>query len=130
MQCNDKPNLGKIDGGLVRRIKIIPYIYSFVVNPKKSYEKMIDDTIKDKMKNQIYVNEFMLMLLEKAKETKSIKAKDIVIPEDSKQAVNEYIEENNPLKVWMDENIIYTDNKNDMILMGDLLNAYHECYKF
>lgn len=100
IQCNMKPKLSKSDKGIFRRLKIIDYPNEFVENPdpKKPNQKKIDVNLKTKLSHQDYINEFMLMLLETAKEGK------IDEPQQIKDAVNEYKEDNDPIKGWLLEN--------------------------
>jgi phage/plasmid-associated DNA primase len=95
-----KPKLSKSDKGIFRRLKIIDYPNEFVENPdpKKPNQKKIDVNLKTKLSHQDYINEFMLMLLETAKEGK------IDEPQQIKDAVNEYKEDNDPIKGWLLEN--------------------------
>ena len=88
IQCNAKPQLNKIDKGIIRRFKIINYPFNFVDNPTDKYDKQIDRELKEKLsmltgENKL-INEFMLLLLETAKKYKNIALKDIEIPKQIK----------------------------------------------
>lgn len=125
LQCNLKPKLSKNDKGIFRRLKIIDYPNEFVdkPNPKKPNQKQINVNLKTKLEKQDYINEFMLMLLEIAKEEK------IEEPEQIKQAVEEYKEDNDPVKGWLLENFEITNedlSPKERIRTSDLYNEFPE----
>jgi phage/plasmid-associated DNA primase len=127
VQSNNIPKLGKLDKGIVRRVKIIPYKLSFVDNPKLENERQINYKLSDEFQEQDYINEFILMLIEKAQEyynkdySKDIKTPSIVFNE-----TNDYINDNNPLKDWLSKNIEITNNSKDRIKTSTLNNLYNE----
>jgi P4 family phage/plasmid primase-like protien len=128
VQCNNKPELGKIDKGIVRRIKIIPYPFNFVDNPSKLNERKRDYELNEQIIKDEFKNEFMLMLIEKATEfyNKDI-SKDIKIPEKVLEKTTDYIDDNNPIKNWIESRLIITSNNPcDKIELKLLLNLYNE----
>lgn len=103
LSCNNKPEIRKLDKGLLRRLSIHPFLCSFVSkikNPGNKYEKIGDSTLKDLKDDPAFIKEFMLYLIENAYANKD--AKSIEMPEASKDAVNEYVEDNNQFKIWFD----------------------------
>ena len=127
VQCNAKPKLGKIDKGIVRRIKIIPYLLNFVDNPKAPTDRRRDYNLVDEINKEEFRNEFILMLIEKAvyyfdKDY----AKDIKIPDRVSEETNEYFDDNNPIKEWIEANIIITNNENDKIKTTDVHKMYND----
>ena len=73
---------------------------------------------------QDFINEFILMLLEVANENKDINY--IELPEEVKQQNKEYIEENNNIKSFINENYEITKDENNKIKSSDLLRHYNE----
>jgi phage/plasmid-associated DNA primase len=102
MSCNNKPEIRKLDRGLLRRLSIHPFLCSFKSNPdpSKKYEKKGDSTLKDLKYDQAFIKEFMLYMIEIAHANKD--AKDIEMPETAKEAVEEYVADNNHFKAWFD----------------------------
>jgi P4 family phage/plasmid primase-like protien len=102
LSCNTKPEIRKLDKGLLRRLSIHPFLCSFVSVKKTTdpYEKIGDSTFKALKDDPAFVKEFMLYLIENAYANKD--AKSIEMPEASKEAVNEYVEDNNQFKIWFE----------------------------
>jgi P4 family phage/plasmid primase-like protien len=125
LQCNNKPKLNKIDGGIIRRLKIIPYPNKFVDTPKNPNEKLKDKKLLDKLKdNQNYINEFMLMLLESAEKYSKIDLNETLTPIEVINETKEYLDDNNPLKYFIDNYLIITNNLEDKIKSSDLYTLY------
>lgn len=123
LQCNQKPKLSKIDKAMEERLKIINYPFTFVDNPKNPEERQKDNNLKDLITDNEFINEFILMLLEIANENKNIKF--VELPEEVKQQNKEYIEDNNYILTFINENYEITNNIKDKIKSSDLLNAYN-----
>lgn len=122
--CNDKPNIKKIDGGLIRRLKVIDHPFQFVDNPIKPDERKKDITIKPKFETNIkYAREYLLILLDRIK---SVKSKVIKIPQKVKDDTIDYFVENNPVKVYLDAFIEITADKHDKIKSSTLKDHYDE----
>jgi len=101
LSCNTKPEIRKLDKGLLRRLSIHPFLCSFKSNPDGSkYEKQGDNTLKEPETIAELQKEFMLLLIETAYENRYIKSLDM--PEECKEAVNEYVEDNNQFKIWFE----------------------------
>ena len=126
LQCNETPKLSKIDGGIIRRIKIIKYPNCFVDNPKKANEKPRDYTLKDKLNDNKYVNEFMLMLLETAKKYKEINLNEVFTPVEVLNETKSYLDANNLLFEFISDHLIVTGDVTDRVKASDLLQHYTE----
>ena len=128
LQCNKIPKLPKIDGGIKRRLKIIPFPFNFVENPTKSNEKKVDLTLKEKI-DQKYYNEFMLLLIERIT---NFNDTSITIPKEVKEETNEYFESNDPVKGWFNFNYeLMTGNddkekKKNKIKSSEMFNLYND----
>lgn len=118
LMCNKIPELKRIDNGSKRRLKIVNFPYEFVDEPKYAHQKQIDRNLKDSITPQ-FINEFMHMLIDIAVENKN---KDIKMPEPIKNEIEEYFNENDPVRPWFDTNCIITDisNKDDQIKTSEL----------
>ena len=102
MSCNNKPEIRKLDRAILRRLSIHPFLCSFKSNPDAAnpYEKLGDSTITDLKDDPAFIKEFMLMMIEIAHANKDIKS--IEMPEASKEAVQDYVADNNHFKVWFE----------------------------
>jgi len=100
--ANDIPSLSKIDGGLTRRMRILHFPFKFVACPSQDYERVGDPDLKDKIiKTAEWRDQFFLLLLEnylKIKDWKSLPISSAV-----KETSEEYLDENNPVKQWLEE---------------------------
>ena len=104
LSCNTKPEIRKLDKGILRRLSIHPFVCEFRENPNplNKLEKLLDNRLKEYKNDAEFIKTFMLMLLKVAYENKDIE--NIEMPQEAKDAVNEYIEENNMFKVWFEAN--------------------------
>lgn len=118
LMCNKIPELKRIDNGSKRRLKIVNFPYEFVDEPKYAHQKQIDRNLKDSITPQ-FINEFMHLLIDIAVENKN---KDIKMPEPIKNEIDEYFNENDPVRPWFDTWAIQTDisSKEDQIKTSEL----------
>jgi len=101
LSCNTKPEIRKLDGGLLRRLSIHPFVCKFKSNPDpKKGETQGDSKLKGLVSDPAFIKEFMLYMIENAYANKDVE--NIEMPEDSKEAVNEYVEDNNQFKIWFE----------------------------
>jgi P4 family phage/plasmid primase-like protien len=101
LQCNTIPKLNKIDGGIKRRMVIIPFPFQFVENVVEKHHRPIDTDLKDKITKSIaWRDEFMLMLMEAYKTIGSTLDK----PQAVLWATSEYMVENDAVKTWLAQN--------------------------
>jgi P4 family phage/plasmid primase-like protien len=103
LQCNDIPNLSAIDGGITRRMIVVPFPFQFVDDPKMVHQKQKDINFKTKiMSNDLWRNEFMLMLLE------TYQSIGLTLQESNfvNGATDDYLADNNTVKIWLEENYI------------------------
>ena len=94
IQCNRLPNIKSVDDGLVRRIKVITFPFSFVENPTESFHRKIDKNLKSKINCEEYGREYILLLLETLKNNLNI---DLSIPKVIQDATSDYFSYNNPI---------------------------------
>ena len=126
IQCNNKPNLSKLDDGILRRINIIPYKFKFVDNPKLANERKRDYNLIDRIKQQDFINEFIIMLIEKATEYIDIDVSKIKIPSSVLDETKDYIEDNNPIIDFLKNNVTITNNPKDRIKTSDMHKYYSQ----
>ena len=126
IQCNHKPKLPKLDNGIYRRVKIIPYRLSFVDKPKAKHERKRDYNLVDRINKQEFINEFMLVMIDKAKEYIDTDISQLYIPPIIQAETTEYLNDNNPVLDWINLNVEQTNNPKDRIKTSDMHKMYNE----
>lgn len=126
IQVNDLLGYSKIDGGLIRRDRIIPHIKRFVKKEdfkNQAFEVIADPDIKEiKCKSNEWRNEFILLLIETYNKIKDFKS--IPVPIQVKEATQDNHDSNNGLKQWLDINYNITTLNKDVIKKDTLINQY------
>lgn len=108
--CNDLPNLSSVDGGIVRRIRVIEFKSRFCDNPSKENEFMIDPTVKGKL--QMWRPYFMSILIHwynKYENEIKLNGK-IEIPNEVTQATNKYKNDNDKFNDFFEECVTVSNN--------------------
>jgi len=126
-QTNNIPKLNRADGGAGRRIRVIPFVYSFVTDPTEPFHKAINLDLKEKIvKSSEWRGEFMWLLIEAYSRTK---AEGLIEPEKVLEASKDYMEDNNPVGAWLKSNYTTGLDANDnrwWISSSDLLKKYQD----
>ena len=125
LQCNNKPDSDKLERGITRRFKILPYENKFVDKPTQPNEKIIDYTLKDRI-NDVFINEFMLILLDTIKNNfdENNNYKKIIQPNKVQEATNEYFDDINKILPFLQNYI--KPKEGSYILVEDLLTHFKE----
>ena len=125
LQCNDMPSIKKLDNGMTRRLRVINYPFQFVENPINEMDRKININLKDKLRSDNdLIDNFLLLLFEYA--YNNINLKSIEQPIEVKDSINTYIEDNNPVKAFIDKYYTITKNKKDRILSSDFTKHINE----
>jgi P4 family phage/plasmid primase-like protien len=124
-QTNNIPKLNRADGGAGRRVRIIMFLMSFVLDPSGAFQKAINVDLKDKIVKSVeWRNEFMWLLIEAY-----IRVRDngLVEPQCVLEASKEYMEDNNPVGAWLKSNYTIGKDPNDnryWVSASELLRVY------
>lgn len=121
---NDKPELSKVDDAISKSLKIIEFPYQFVCKPILSEQREIDLSLKHKFDEVRYHQQFMRILLSYHKRF-IMGNKPIDDPEHVVNATNEYIEENNPVGLWLNDNYMITNNPEDRVKVDELYTDFY-----
>jgi len=100
LQLNDDPVFSKLDDALIKRIHIEVFPYQFVAEPDANltYQKPLDDTLKLKITNdEAYRNGLLWILIDAFISSQGKLERTIA----SKEASRNWIEETNPLNVFL-----------------------------
>jgi len=101
LQTNAIPKLNRADGGVQRRMDVGEFPFKFVPEPSDPSHKPINEDLKDKIiKSPEWRDEMFHLLLEAYKQ---IADEGIKPPECVKTASQEYMDENNPVKEWLNQ---------------------------
>jgi P4 family phage/plasmid primase-like protien len=124
LQCNDIPNIKKLDTAIIQRLKIIKYKFQFLDDPKSENDKLCDNTLKDKLKSdEDFKDAFLYLLIQYGK--KSINEKNLVQPVIMKEITNNYIDCNNPIKTFLQEHFLITSDNNDKIRCSEFVSLFN-----
>jgi len=104
--CNTIPNLSSIDGGIMRRLKIIEFTSKFVLNPKEENEYKIDLELKNRL--NIYRPVFFCILRDYYK---LYKLNGLQAPPEVMKVTSKYEHDNNIIKQFIEENLIKSTKK-------------------
>jgi P4 family phage/plasmid primase-like protien len=116
IQMNNKPKLSNLDGGIARRIIIVYFPFKFVDNPVLPNERKGDNTLKTRFEtDKVIAQQFMMMLIERYNE--HIKGNKIFpIPNKVKEATQQYLDDNNKVKKFLNDFVEITGKDDDMVL--------------
>ena len=118
--CNDKIKLKGDDGGLGRRMKVVPYPSIFTEmkedDPENNRYK-IDYTLTDEVKN--WRKDYMRMILDLYNYDYKYECPKII--ENLSQA---YMDDNNEILKFVRDQIEQTNNPKDFVLLSDLKDLY------
>jgi P4 family phage/plasmid primase-like protien len=125
LQMNNIPKMNKMDGGIERRMRIINFPHKFVSAEKmcEPHHRLGDPDIKEKYcRSAEWRDEFMLMLSEIYKTIRNLKA--LPPPQNVSETTELYMNENNPLKLWLNKFYNITKNVGDRIGATELKNSF------
>lgn len=108
---------------LLERLKVIEFPFSFVANPKLSNEKLIDRTIKQKVKNVEYSVAFFHILLDHYRAY--IANNSIVdVPPQIKELTELYLLDNDPSVGFFEDIIIKVEDSKVFLGSNELMEAF------
>lgn len=126
IQTNDKPTIDGSDGGIVRRLRYITFPIKFVDEPKLANHRKIDRNLKSKIKEEKYRLAFFQILSEHYLDFVNNNNCKLDMPERIKRETQEYLDENDPLKQFIEEKIDITNNNKDFVLSSELFESFNE----
>ena len=123
-QMNDKPELSKIDDAIFKSVKIINFPHQFVQNPILEYQKKIDTSIKSKFNYNIKYSQQMMRILLNIHKEYIYGNKYIDDPLEVKFESELYLEDNNPIKDWLNINYEITNSDLNRETVESVYNNY------
>ena len=123
MLCNTMPPLEKVDGGIVRRARVIEHKTQFVDVVVHESQQLKDPVLGMKLTKPEYINEFMLYIIEVASAMDM--SKPVIAPKEVLERTETYLAENDPIKLWLHEYYNITGNYDDKIKATELRDDYN-----
>ena len=122
--CNQIPALSKVDNAIGRRLRLVDFPFKFCDNPTKSNEKLIDRNLNTLFKDNIeYRQAFALIILEHWKNNK-LNQEKLHTPMQVLKVTEDYMDDCNEVKKFIDEHYDITDNENDRLSSTDLFRHF------
>jgi P4 family phage/plasmid primase-like protien len=126
---NNKPALSDYDGGIVRRMNVLEFIYKFVRGARVgSREKEIDTSLEDKFSSLPYKQEMMLMLLEVYRDRIKSLTQSFDKPPEVQAATISYLEDNNQIREFINNRLEITNNPMDILGSSELFESFKGMY--
>lgn len=113
--CNEIPRFESYEGGIARRINVVPFIFKFVENPIMEHHKQIDMTLKGKFRDNVkYYQAFMNILIDAYRNYVESGSK-ISKPNEVVEMTKQYMDDVNVILSFVKEHVEITNNNDDMI---------------
>lgn len=123
-QMNDIPEMNKMDDALSNTLKIVHFPYVFTSNPVLANHKSINMGLKDKFNTrEDYWQQFMRILVRYYKMYVHGDRK-FSEPEEVMAATKEYVEENQPLLLWLQDTMEITGDHKDVVRTDELAREF------
>lgn len=126
IQTNQEIEIDGSDGGIIRRFRYITFRNKFVDNPKLPCHKKIDRTLKTKLKQEKYRLAFFHILIYYYEQIKGRNGIDM--PPTFKKETEIYLNESDPLQLYLDECVEITNNNKDYISSSKLYQSFFDYY--
>ena len=121
LACNQLPELPSVDGGVRRRLENILFGSKFTENPTKPNEFLIDNTLKQKIKDwaptfasyliHLYINEYK-------------KLQCLIAPKEVKLSTESYIAENDFTSDYVLNRLVYTGDKSESLTITTMYEDF------
>jgi len=122
IQCNSFQMQDVKDDSIPARLLFMKFKTSFVDEPTMAWQRMKDESIKDEENINNLKGAMMFLLLNKWRDlSPSHKFKP---PQSVIDDKNEFLDDNNNIKQFVDENIVFTEDNGDMLKAKELLSEY------
>jgi P4 family phage/plasmid primase-like protien len=104
IQTNELPTIAKIDDSIRRRVRVIDYPSRFCSNPTLPNEKRVNPALKEQISSDPELwNAIAHDLLDVYRECCNMP--EIAMPTECIKHTNMYLDENDSIKTWFDENL-------------------------
>ncbi len=123
---NFEPIIDGADEGIKRRCRYIPFLVKMVANPdpNNKYERKKDMRLKQIMVEDGFKCAFFDILVSYYKDFKNSGARELIPPECVLKKTNDYLNENDAMKQFVDQAIDITNNDTDHISSTQLYTSF------
>jgi P4 family phage/plasmid primase-like protien len=119
---NTLPELSKTDGGVSRRLRVVPFAHQFRQHPLPG-QRQADPAIMEACRTNLeWRRALMRMLLDRYPAVRALHA--LPLPREVVEASAEYLEDNNPVGRWLAENYTVTHDPDHTVAATELHAAY------
>lgn len=120
--ANDIPALNKIDKGIQRRMRILrfPFVFKRQEEVSEPFHRLAVLDLEKIVQQTAWRDEMLLILMEKYAQVSKMKASPTC--DSVREQSDDYIDENNPLKSWLEQH--YTFGGDAIISARDLKRQY------
>lgn len=125
LQMNQMPNLSSFDGGVARRLKVVPYPFQFVAEPTLDHHRPMDTALTKKFSSEEYAQQFMLMLIEQFQD-RLAGEQPIHYPEAANEVTAEYMDEEDTVGDFLRQAVVQTGCPDDVVYSAVLYSMYKE----
>lgn len=121
--ANTVPKLSRLDLGVKRRFRILPFPYQFVDNPISENHKKVDRALNERAKTPEWRDALITILLERFH--RDVRGATMFsMPAEVKGATQEYMDDNNPLINWLPQYIDTTAPTTERMKASEILVVY------
>lgn len=126
LACNQLPSVPSIDGGTWRRLRVTNFGSKFTEKPSKPNEYLIDNTLKEKIKDwgPLFISYLINLYVTEYKNLSYLSE-----PEAVKISTDSYKMENDHFTEFFISRIIYTGNRKDTIGIKAMYEDFKSWYK-
>lgn len=105
IQANNMPTV-KLDGGLQRRLLMMPHKYEFkdTIDPENPLHKLKDDNLVKEIVKPEFIKAFMTIILQTAYENKDKEYRNLGEPTEVSETADKYIGDQNTIKDYLEAN--------------------------
>ena len=126
--CNEIPKISKVEYAIARRLKVLSFDTKFCENPLLSHEKTIDNSLNERIANDVnYKMAFMNILINNWC-NRDLKNK-IHTPKDVIDSSEEYMDGCNEVKLFLEEYYIKVDDDRQKIGAKVLYDHFKTMYR-
>jgi P4 family phage/plasmid primase-like protien len=126
LACNQLPEVPSTDGGTWRRLRVVDFKSKFTENPVKPNEFMIDNTLKQRIKDwaPLFASYMVHLYVTDYKHLPYLNE-----PDEVKYSTENYKAENDHYTEFFINRIVYTGNRSDSILVKSAYDDFKAWYK-
>lgn len=121
---NSIPELSSFDGGIERRMRIVPFNSRFCDNPVLENEYLVNRTLKTEIQDSdSWKYGFLGLIIEEFME---LNKRSLVMPKEAVKMTEDYMMKMNPIGTWLKKYYEITNSREDVVPRIDLYGTFLE----